>query len=175
MARKTPLRRKRRTREHVIADLSVNHLERWVLLARHTIERLTHDYGIDLMIKTFSKEGEIQVGEILVQMKATDELTLNRQADAVRFRVDRRDLLSWLDEPMPVILVLFDAANEIGYWLYVQFYFESRPRFRRLRATKTVSVTIPLSQRVDLSAIREFAGFRDRVFEQLKGQVSHHD
>ena len=39
--------RKRRTREHVIADLSVNHLERVVLRAGHTVERFRHDYGFD--------------------------------------------------------------------------------------------------------------------------------
>jgi len=40
-------RRKRRTREHVIADLSANHVERHVLRSGHTVERLVHDYGIE--------------------------------------------------------------------------------------------------------------------------------
>ena len=37
--------RKRRTREHVIADLAVNHVERQALLCGFTIERVVHDYG----------------------------------------------------------------------------------------------------------------------------------
>ncbi len=46
--------RKRRTREHIIADLSVNHVERHVLLAGHVVERFTYDYGIDLEVITFN-------------------------------------------------------------------------------------------------------------------------
>src|SRR5438105_586468 len=37
--------RKRRTREHVIADLSVNHVERFVLRCGWTTERTRHDYA----------------------------------------------------------------------------------------------------------------------------------
>ena len=40
-----PLPRKRRTREHVIADLSVNHVERIILEAGHAVQRPTSDYG----------------------------------------------------------------------------------------------------------------------------------
>ena len=52
--------RKRRTREHVIADLSVNFLERQVLLCGFTTERMAHDYGVDLEIFTFNRVGEIE-------------------------------------------------------------------------------------------------------------------
>src|SRR5437660_1542756 len=38
--------RKRRTREHVIADLSINHVERCVLRCGWTAERTRYDYGI---------------------------------------------------------------------------------------------------------------------------------
>ena len=38
--KKTPLRGKVRTREHVIADLAVNHVERQVLLGGGTVERV---------------------------------------------------------------------------------------------------------------------------------------
>jgi hypothetical protein len=38
--------RKRRTREHVIADLSVNHVERMVLRCGWTVERVRRDYGL---------------------------------------------------------------------------------------------------------------------------------
>ena len=44
--------RKRRTREHVIADLSVNHVERQVLLAGYVVDRVSNDYGIDLEVTT---------------------------------------------------------------------------------------------------------------------------
>jgi hypothetical protein len=50
--------RKRRTREHVIADLSVNFVERQVLLCGYTVERVWHDYGYDLFLFTYNARGE---------------------------------------------------------------------------------------------------------------------
>src|SRR5580692_6981989 len=40
--------RKRRTREHVIADQSVNYLERFIIDEGHIAQRLYNDYGYDL-------------------------------------------------------------------------------------------------------------------------------
>ena len=56
-----PQRRKRRTREHVIADLSVNHVERVVLRCGWTVQRLNPDYGIDLVMTTYDASGQIRV------------------------------------------------------------------------------------------------------------------
>ena len=54
--------RKRRTREHVIADLSVNFVERQVLLCGHTVERVRADYGYDLLLSTYDPKGEVETG-----------------------------------------------------------------------------------------------------------------
>ena len=37
--------RKRRTREHIIADLSVNHMERFALRCGFVLNRFYFDYG----------------------------------------------------------------------------------------------------------------------------------
>ena len=50
---------KRRTREHVIADLSVNHAERAFLLAGHISNRVFADYGYDMVISTFDDKGHL--------------------------------------------------------------------------------------------------------------------
>jgi hypothetical protein len=52
--------RKRRTRSHIIADLSANHIERHVLLCGHTVERVIHDYGVDLLLNTYTADGEME-------------------------------------------------------------------------------------------------------------------
>lgn len=52
--------RKRRTRNHIIADLSANHVEKHVLHCGFTVERMVHDYGVDLLLYTYSPEGEIE-------------------------------------------------------------------------------------------------------------------
>jgi hypothetical protein len=44
LSRKKPVpRKKRRTREHVIADLSANHVERHALLCGYSVERHVHE------------------------------------------------------------------------------------------------------------------------------------
>ena len=60
MKKNSPASRKRRTREHVIADLSVNFVERQVLQCGHTLERVFHDYGIDLVMHSYNDKGEIE-------------------------------------------------------------------------------------------------------------------
>ncbi len=53
--RRTP--RKRRTRQHVIADQSVNYVERFIIDEGHTVQRLAPDYGYDLIPFTYDEEG----------------------------------------------------------------------------------------------------------------------
>jgi hypothetical protein len=65
-------KRKRRTREHVIADLAMNHIERQVLLCGHTLQRTVHDYGLDAILTTFNSRGEAENGLVWLQVKATD-------------------------------------------------------------------------------------------------------
>ena len=42
--------RKRRTRQPVIADLSIHHVEGFILEEGHTAQRLERDYGYDLLL-----------------------------------------------------------------------------------------------------------------------------
>lgn len=166
---------KRRTREHVIADLSVNHVERQVLLCGHTVERVVHDYGIDLELATFTRKGEREIGLILLQVKASDRLRLRRGPASFSFRIERRDLVLWLGEPMPVILIIYDAQKNVAYWLYVQSHFRSRKDFNLFAAGKTITVAVPPANVVEPPAIRRFARFRNRILEQLQEVVHYED
>jgi len=62
--------RKQRTREHVIADLSVHHVEGFILEEGHTTQRLGSDYGYDLLLWTFDEHGYAEPGSIYFQFKA---------------------------------------------------------------------------------------------------------
>jgi hypothetical protein len=176
VARKKPAaRRKRRTREHVLADLSANHVERHALLCGYSVERISGDYGIDLRIYTYDQSGEVENGEIQVQLKATDNLKTVANGQAVAVRVERADLCFWLEELMPVILVVYDAAAEVGYWLYVQAHFQGRRGFDPARGPAHVTVRIPKNQVVDQAAMRHFAECRNQVLGQVRGQLIHHE
>src|SRR5262249_11030256 len=72
--------RKRRTREHVIADLGVNFVERQALLCGYTVEKIVHDYGYDLLLFTFDAKGYVENGFVFLQVKATDSLQYSYEA-----------------------------------------------------------------------------------------------
>jgi hypothetical protein len=170
LARKQPVpRKKRRTREHVIADLSANHVERHALLCGYSLERRAHDYGIDLVITTYDQLGNVENGEILVQLKATDHLKLVSRGQMVACRIERADLRTWLHEPMPVILVVYDAASDSAYWLYVQQHFQQRPRFNPQRGAANVRVRIDKTNGVNAAAMQYFARCRDQLLAQMEG------
>jgi hypothetical protein len=166
------LRRKRRTREHIIADLSVHHVEGHVLRCGWVVERVLHDYGIDLELHSFDRSGQVQIGEVLLQLKATDRLRLRPGVATVPCRVERSDLTRWLAEPFPVILILYDARKDVAYWMYVQEYFRRQKGFNLFTAGQTITVPVPTANIVTTAAVRRFARFRDRVAAQF-GEVRH--
>src|SRR5262249_34430035 len=104
--------RKRRTRGHIVADLSVNYLERFVLRCGYVLQRVTHDYGLDLLMHTFDANGEVQNGEVRFQVKATEQLKRLANRPIIPWRLRQSDLRHWLNEPMPVILVVYEAQEE---------------------------------------------------------------
>jgi hypothetical protein len=137
------------------------------------VERIEHDYGVDLMLFTYNADGEIENGHILVQLKATDDLKMLLDQQTIAFPVKRADLGFWLDEPMPCLLVVYDAQNDIAYWLYLQAYFENQPEFDLSQTGDTITVHIPTVNTVDQAAVRNFAAFRDSVLKQMRGGIRH--
>lgn len=148
-----PAKRKRRTRQHVIADLGVNHVERIVLLAGHTADRFTHDYGIDLTVKTYSDAGEVESGKFDIQVKSSERLKLDSTGAAIAFRIDTRDLRAWLLEWEPVILVLYDAGMERAFWLHLQEYAKANSLDENLGG-RTVTLRIPTANELNIPAVQ---------------------
>jgi len=163
---------KRRTREHVIADLSICFVEWHALLCGFTVERMHHDYGIDLEVKTYNANGEIEPGNVLIQVKATDGIAIRKGQTKFPFRVQRSDLLHWRKEKSPVIFIVFDATKRRAYWLYVQQYFQALIDFNIFAAGDRITVHIPIANRVNPAAFRKFAQFRDRIANQVE-EVYH--
>jgi Domain of unknown function (DUF4365) len=164
--------RKRRTREHVIADLSVNHLERLILQCGWTAQRVSPDYGIDLAMDTFDRHGMIENGVVKFQLKATDSPRVLSIRQAVAVRLDWRDVVYWLNERMPVILVVYDAHQVRAWWLYLQSELRRETRKRKRRPAQTLTVHVPLANRLDLEAVRQFAAFRDAVLAESEDSSS---
>jgi uncharacterized protein DUF4365 len=166
--------RKRRTRSHVLAELSANHVEKQALLCGYSVERVVHDYGLDLVLYTYDAGGEIENGAIYLQLKATDALNMLSDDQTISFSLDRADLEYWLPEPMPVILIVYDGQSGVAHWLYLQAHFEGQSGFDLASIGNTITVHLDRTRILDSTAMREFARFRDDVLAQVEGTIRHH-
>lgn len=167
MARKkAPSLGKIRTREHIIADLGVNHVERQVYLCGFTVERIIRDYGLDLILFTYTEAGELEDGGIFLQVKATEELTFLKRENCAAFRVARSDVRSWLSRITPVILAVHDISREQTFWIHVQAYFEALPGFNRFLNSGTMTVHLPPQQTLTPDAVRQIAKVKNQLFQR---------
>jgi uncharacterized protein DUF4365 len=171
VTRKASAPRKRRTRQHVIADQSVNHVERFIIDEGHTVERMVADYGYDLTMRTYGDDGYAEEGSVYLQLKAAE--TLTGAGDIFVFDIDLRDYALWTAEPSPVILVLFDASLRRAYWVYVQRYFAEDASRRPGKTARTVRVRVPKRQPVSRAAVRKWRSYKQRLLQQVEGRIDH--
>lgn len=157
MSTKPRGRRKRRTREHVIAALSVNFLERRILLRGYKLDRPSEpEYGTDATMFHFSEDGSVENGEVRFQLKATDNLKLVEKGKCVSIAVDIANLNHWIWEVVhPFIIVVYDASNDRAYWLDVQQYAEEAA-ITDTDENETVTLRIPAKNKLTLSSIDHF-------------------
>jgi hypothetical protein len=165
---------KTRTREHVIADLGLHHVEGHVLRCGFTLQRIYSDYGYDFVMWTYNAGGEIESGFTYFQIKATDRLTLLDGGKIISWSVSLRDLRVWLKEAYPVALVVYDAKTDKAYWLYVQAYFAKRPTTELFSAGETINVHIPKRNRINQRSIQMISRWKHEIDQQLSGKVHHH-
>ena len=171
--RRSRTERKRRTREHVLADLSANYVEKQALLCSYTAERVRLDYGIDLVVQTFNRRGEVESSRLLFQLKATDRIKTLAGGTAVSCRVEKADLAHWLEEPFPVALVLYDARLDAGYWLYVQQHFANLDGFNLAQCGKCVTVVIPRVNVLGREAMRALAARKNVIARSYRKVWTH--
>jgi hypothetical protein len=138
----------------VIADLGVNHVERQILLCGFSVERIRMDYGIDLIVHTYSRRGEIENGRVLFQVKATNRARISADSDSVSCIVEKADLHYWSGELMPVVLVQYDVQREIARWLHVQEHLASLAWADLSGAGKKITIDIPRVNVFDRHAMR---------------------
>jgi hypothetical protein len=161
MAKKIFGPRKQRTREHVIADQSVNYVERFVIDEGHTAQRIEKDYGYDLILFTYDEQGFAEPGLVWIQLKAAE--TLQTAGSDYVFDLDVRDYNLWMLEEMPVILILFDASLRRAFWSDIQSYFQEDASRQPKKGAKTVRVRIPKRQAVTRRVIAKMRKLKWRA------------
>lgn len=155
--------RKRRTREHIVEDLSENHLERFVLNAGHLLRRPRRDYGVDVTMFHFSESGELENGEVRFQLKATDNLTSVLDGQYTTVRVKTGDIQYWSMEFYPFILVLYDAKEEAAYWIGIDNILKQSLDLDQ----QTETIRIPVSSKLTSNSIEHFRQMSLAAIENL--------
>ena len=147
--------KKLRTRKHIIEDLGLNHIEKQILLSGNILKRNQgYDYGYDGTIDTFDEIGQADNPSFLIQLKSTDFIELSPQKAGFIVDLSKRDLELWLKSHYPVLLILYDAQQEIAYFIDLQTYFnENRLLLKNVR--KFVRVFLPPTSVFDKAAIKE--------------------
>ncbi len=153
--------RKRRTQMHVIADLAVHHVEGFILERGHTAEKVYQDYGYDLVLTTFDTDGFPEPGVVFFQVKSHARLT--ESVGQFVQDVDIRDYHAWMNEMLPVILVLYDATQRCAVWIDIQRFFRENGSPRPRSGAKSIRVRIPLDRRLDHDAIETIRAIKARV------------
>ena len=153
-------RRKRRPRTRVIADMSVNFLERQVLRRGHRLIRIPEesDDGTDAIMRTHNPDTtEVETGQVDFQLKATDDLRIVAGATSIPCIVEMAHLHFWYHQVFyPFILVLYDARKHRAYWLDIQAYVDDHAdEVGRAVENESASITvrIPITNKLTVTAI----------------------
>jgi hypothetical protein len=160
--------RKRRTREHVIEEMSVNFLERKVLERGHMLVHAPQrEYGWDATMFHFSPDtGEIENGEVRIQLKATDHLDSKRKYATCRIQTKDLRYWYWEEQQIPLVLVLYDAQRHCGFWVAIRQYLDQRIS-EVDPDQQTIELQIPWTNRVTVRAIDRF---REMSLARMHGE-----
>jgi len=80
-----------------------------------SVQRIETDYGYDLQIYCYNENGQFENGVIYLQLKSTDNINKYKKKEGFSYPFEKSHPDIWINEPMPVIIVLFDALNEKAY------------------------------------------------------------
>ena len=72
-----------------------------------------------------------------------------------------------MEETYPVIMVVYDARADVGYWLYAQAQFAAE--MAQIRARRKVTAYIRAANVLDEAAIRRFAAAKAAIQRQTRG------
>jgi hypothetical protein len=167
--------RKRRTREHVLEELSIHHIKGLVLRCGFSLEETTEDYGLDLWMQTYTTSGEVESDVVWMQVKAAESLEgyLLRKENCFSYPIETKDILYWTESAMPVYFILYDATLVEAYWLNTDEILSGKQKLtgkhKRLHVPRTNVVgvqTIRLMQEYKNSLVQWYR--RERRLRRKK-------
>jgi hypothetical protein len=146
--------RKQRTREHVIEDLGFNYVERQILYAGFTVERYASNNGDGHIgiFATFNDLGEIETHLVEFQLKSKETIPFSEKKKSFIFDLSKQDLEAWLLDTNKMLLILYDAQNEVAYFEDLQVFFKNN-KLNFTKRGKFVRIFIPMTNLLTPQAI----------------------
>lgn len=144
----------KRTRSHELETLSEVFLKRF--FSKWVCNPYNPDYGLDYKITIVENEEVVHKDFFFVQNKATDNIDINE--NEINFVLDVKHILSFIEIPIPVLLILYDAQNDCAYWLNIQMYYKEvlANEVGDWSTQKTKTLKVPLENRLnDLNVIKD--------------------
>jgi hypothetical protein len=118
--------RRRKVWQHDTENISEDQIREYFHRLGWEVERFGKDYGEDLFIRIF-EEGAFNGKAFYVQLKGTKNIQQYALKTGVfSYSVDIVNLLQWHRNRFPVIFVLWDIEQRIGYWLHIQSYADKK-------------------------------------------------
>ena len=143
----------KKTKNQEIRDISEALLKKF--FASWPFNPLPDDYGLDFFISIAQDEVVLEYN-FLVQLKGSD--SLDYKDGFFNFVMKTKHLQSYIKNPIPILLVIYDVNTESGYWINIQKYCRNILNVQDPNwiAQKTKTIKIPISNQLnDLSLIRD--------------------
>lgn len=117
----------RRVWQHVFEDRSESQLSDAFESVDWVVQRLRRDYGEDLFARPF-ENGNPTGQDFLIQLKGTDDVDQYRlrTGEWLSYPVELSNLVQWHSFTLPVIFVVWDIDNKVGYWTHIQPFIRSK-------------------------------------------------
>ena len=157
--------RPKRIDGHMLGDLGVCYFEYNALLANFKVERTQEsgDYGIDLIMSTFSENFDYQNGAVFVQIKSEKSSTYTSDRQLIFYGMYRGHLEYFLSQQIPVFLVVYDMARHQAYWCHIQNEFNRED----LKNSELKTFKVGLPHLLCGASFDEMRRIRDREYEKL--------
>ena len=162
---------KRRTRQHVIADLSRVHTELIFVESGLTVAQITPDYSDDLIVRYYDENGLIEPWISMIQLKASERIS--GDATFIFLDLDARDVRHWLQTSWPVYIVIFEAESKTLFHAYVQEYFSSVGIISFPRGRRTIRIHLAKNRLVNEGFARYTAVEAERCSRQRHGRIDY--
>jgi tetratricopeptide (TPR) repeat protein len=146
-----------RPREHVLETESRRRFEN-TIPAEWITRTPSPDYGVDFEI-TLVQDGRVTNQVFGVQIKATD--TIKPSNKKASFSFERERIEYYLEQKMPIMLVLFDAHNNRLFFQWTHHWYNSNAELNHVRVFNSSQETISILFQRLLTAADEAMIVRD--------------